>query len=132
MPNGYVDGPNVVPWTSRNQSQLVPLLPMEVMWLLEAAEERLRNASGIPFALATARRLAAFNSVAYCQHENIAAWNCSRSGLIPLLVFRLRYAHSRSKQLCEHYPFVLPLDFSSGFYCLHLQPCSCCCSKQQA
>ena len=78
VPDGYVDGPDVVPWTSRNQSQLVPLLPMEVMWLLEATEERLRNASGIPFALATARRLAAFNSVAYCQHENIAAWNCSR------------------------------------------------------
>lgn len=78
LPFNDTSDPESVPWTSRNSSELVPLLPKEVMWLLDEAEQRLRNASGIPFALATARRLAKFVSVAYCQHENIAAWNCTR------------------------------------------------------
>ena len=54
------------------------MINKEIMWLLEEAEERLRNASGVPFALDTAAQLAKFNSVAYCTHENIAAWNCTR------------------------------------------------------
>lgn len=66
------------PWTSRNSSQLTPLINKEVMWLLKEAEDRLSNASGVPFALRTARRLAHFNSVAYCEHENIRLWNCTR------------------------------------------------------
>ena len=72
------DDPSSVPWTTRNVTQIVPLIPQEIMWLMDKAEERLRNASGIPFALNIARRLAAFNSVAYCSHNNIAAWNCTR------------------------------------------------------
>jgi hypothetical protein len=70
--------PEGVPWTARNSSELTPLINKEIMWLLKVAEDRIRNSSGIHFTLKTARHLAMYNSVAYCLHENIAAWNCTR------------------------------------------------------
>ena len=68
-----------VPWTARNSSELTPLINKEVMWLLKIAEDRMKNATGFHFSLKTARHLAMYTSVGYCLHENIRAWNCTRS-----------------------------------------------------
>ena len=65
-------------WVPFNQSQLTPLLPQEIVWLLEEAQDRLRNRSNLPMQLELARTLARYTSVVYCQDENIRAWNCSR------------------------------------------------------
>lgn len=66
------------PWTARNSSELTPIINKEIMWLLQYAEDRIRNASGVHFSLKTARNLAMYTSIGYCLHENIQAWNCSR------------------------------------------------------
>ena len=70
---------NDVPWTARNESDAVPLLPKPVMWLLAEAERAVANASSAAARLATAAALARINSVAYCgSRASILAWNCSR------------------------------------------------------
>ena len=78
-------GPEGLNWTARNESEMTPLINMEIMWLLKEAEDRLSNASGVPFAIKTARRLASYNSAAYCTHEWIQNWNCTRcaASLLP-------------------------------------------------
>ena len=76
MPGGEDES---VPWTARNSSELTPLINKEVMWLLKIAEDRMKNATGFHFSLKTARHLAMYTSVGYCLHENIRAWNCTRS-----------------------------------------------------
>ena len=81
-------GPEGVNWTARNESEMTPLINMEIMWLLKQAEDRLSNASGVPFAIKTARRLAMYNSAAYCTHEWIQKWNCTRCAACLLLPFR--------------------------------------------
>ncbi|KAK9808570.1 hypothetical protein WJX73_010249 [Symbiochloris irregularis] len=65
-------------WSPFNESQLTPLLPWEIVWLLEEAQDRLRNRSHLPLALEMARTMARYTSVVYCKDENIMAWNCSR------------------------------------------------------
>ena len=65
-------------WQKFNDSQLTPLLPMEIVWLLEDAQDRLRNRSNLPLQLDMARTLARYTSIVYCQGQNIMAWNCSR------------------------------------------------------
>lgn len=70
---------STVPWTARNESDAVPLLPKPVMWLLAEAERAVANASSAAARLATAAALARINSVAYCgSRASILAWNCSR------------------------------------------------------
>jgi hypothetical protein len=66
------------PWTSFNDSDLTPLIPQPVMWLVAEAEELLRNDTW--FNLDIALDLSHLQSVAYCHFPNVAAWNCSRSG----------------------------------------------------
>lgn len=68
-----------IPWTARNSSELTPVINKEVMWLLKYAEDRIKNATGVHFSLKTARDLARYTSIGYCLHENIKAWNCTRS-----------------------------------------------------
>ena len=71
--------PPTVPWTARNESDAIPLLPKPVMWLLAEAEKAVANASSAAARLATAAALARINSVAYCgSRASILAWNCSR------------------------------------------------------
>ena len=70
--------PAGVPWTARNESDAVPLLPKPVMWLLAEAERAVANASSAAARLATAAALARINSVAYCGRASVLAWNCSR------------------------------------------------------
>jgi len=70
--------PPTVPWTARNESDAVPLLPKPVMWLLAEAERAVANASSAAARLATAAALARINSVAYCGRASVLAWNCSR------------------------------------------------------
>lgn len=65
-------------WVPFNESQLTPLLPREIVWLLEDAQDRLRNRSNLPLQLELARTLARYTSIVYCQEPNIHAWNCSR------------------------------------------------------
>lgn len=65
-------------WSPFNESQLTPLLPWEITWLLEDAQDRLRNRSHLPLALEMARTVARYTSIVYCKDENIMAWNCSR------------------------------------------------------
>jgi len=68
-----------VPWTARNESDVIPLLPKPVMWLLAEAENAVANASSQAASrLATAAALARINSVAYCSRNAVAAWNCTR------------------------------------------------------
>lgn len=47
------------------------------MWLIEEAEERLGNNTQ-RFKVSTGETLAAIQSVSYCKHANIMAWNCTR------------------------------------------------------
>lgn len=70
--------PPTVPWTARNESDVVPLLPKPVMWLLAEAERAVANASSAAARLATAAALARINSVAYCGRRSVLAWNCTR------------------------------------------------------
>ena len=65
-------------WLPFNESQLTPLLPSEIVWLLEDAQDRLRNRSSLPLQLDLARTLARYTSIVYCQEPNIMAWNCTR------------------------------------------------------
>ena len=70
--------PPTVPWTERNESEAIPLLPKPVMWLLAEAERAVANASSAAARLATAAALARINSVAYCGRASVLAWNCTR------------------------------------------------------
>ena len=69
---------STVPWTARNESEAIPLLPKPVMWLLAEAEAAVANASSAAARLATAAALARINSVAYCGRASVLAWNCTR------------------------------------------------------
>ncbi|KAK9837014.1 hypothetical protein WJX81_007212 [Elliptochloris bilobata] len=64
------------PWSPFNGSGLVPEVPTAIMWLIEEAEARFANHTGLDLDLAL--QLAQLNSVAYCHAENVAAWNCTR------------------------------------------------------
>ena len=70
--------PTSIPWTARNESEVVPLLPKPVMWLLAEAEQAVANASSAAARLSTAAALARINSVAYCGQRSVASWNCTR------------------------------------------------------
>lgn len=65
-------------WHRFNESQLTPYVPQEIAWLLEEAQDRLRNRSNLPLQLELARTLARYTSIVYCEFPNIQAWNCSR------------------------------------------------------
>ena len=65
-------------WSNYNDSQLAPLLPREVVWLMELVEQRIHNKSSLPTQLDRAVTLARYTSVVYCDPANILAWNCSR------------------------------------------------------
>lgn len=78
LPGQEEEGQEEEPWTSRNSSELTPLINKEVMWLLKIAEDRMKNTSGFHFSLKLARNLAHYTSIGYCLHENIRAWNCTR------------------------------------------------------
>lgn len=54
------------------------------MWLIEEAEERLGNNTQ-RFKVSTGETLAAIQSVSYCKHANIMAWNCTR--FVPAISF---------------------------------------------
>ncbi len=63
-------------WTNFNDSQLTPLIPNAIMWLVAEAEEQLRNDTWLDLNLAL--DMSRLQSVAYCHPPNVAAWNCTR------------------------------------------------------
>ena len=65
-------------WSSYNDSQLTPLLPREIVWLMELVEQRIHNKSSLPTQVERAITLARYTSVVYCDPPNILAWNCTR------------------------------------------------------
>ena len=74
--NSYLVGDD--DWRSYNDSQLTPLLPREIVWLMELVEQRIHNKSSLPTQLQRAITLARYTSVVYCDPPNILAWNCTR------------------------------------------------------
>ena len=64
------------PWTNFNDSQLTPVIPNAIMWLVAEAEEVLRNDTWLDLDLAL--DMSRLQSVAYCHPPNVAAWNCTR------------------------------------------------------
>ena len=74
--NSYLVGDN--DWRTYNDSQLTPLLPREIVWLMELVEQRIHNKSSLPMQLQRAITLARYTSVVYCDPPNILAWNCTR------------------------------------------------------
>ncbi|KAK9811409.1 hypothetical protein WJX72_003479 [[Myrmecia] bisecta] len=68
------DGSELHKW---NSSELTPILPHNLAWMLDQAEARLHNNSN-PVSIRQAELMAAYNSVAYCTPNNVAHWNCTR------------------------------------------------------
>ena len=64
------------PWTNFNDSQLTPVIPNAIMWLVAEAEEVLRNDTWLDLDLAL--DMSRLQSVAYCHPPSVAAWNCTR------------------------------------------------------
>ena len=68
------------PWTNFNDSQLTPVIPNAIMWLVAEAEEVLRNDTWLDLDLAL--DMSRLQSVAYCHPPNVAAWNCTRQATL--------------------------------------------------
>ena len=65
-----------------NSSALVPLLPMDMAWLVDKTADRMRHKQDgshlPPDWEAKAFMLANLTSISYCNHSLIELWKCSR------------------------------------------------------
>lgn len=56
-----------------NSSQLLPLLPVDIAWMIDYTERRMGR-----FNADVTQTMARLTSVSYCEFQNVAAWNCTR------------------------------------------------------